>query len=84
MFKNRTKGVELSMNVIIIAALGLLVLILLAIFLMNAFGKTNTATKCDAMGGHCQAGISCTGDYPILSPWTCSANQVCCTKLGGG
>lgn len=84
MFKNRANGVELSMNTIIIAALGLLVLVLLAIFLMNGFGKSNTATKCTTLSGTCMTG-SCSGDTPVPTPWSCDTKgQVCCTKIGGG
>ena len=87
MSNTRAKGVELSMNTMIIAALGLLILILLTIFLINGFGKTNVGTKCEPTYGVCAP--SCpisknSKDYTVPSPWTCDGGQVCCTILGGG
>lgn len=61
------KGAELSLNVIIIAALALLVLVIVAIIFM---GKTGTFTKesgsCTTIGGSCTR-TGCTGDERQVS-----------------
>ncbi len=71
------KGVELSMNVIIIAAIGLLVLVILAVLVINSSTKTQTGMKaCNVLGGICKD--SC-GDSKVLDG-KCSSttNTQCC------
>jgi hypothetical protein len=71
------KGVELSMNVIIIAAIGLLVLVILAVLVINAANKTNTGmSTCTTQGGICQAG-SCTNSDDLIG-----TGSPLCTKTG--
>lgn len=74
------KGVELSMNLIIIAAIGLLVLVILAVLVINATGKTNTtiSKSCNLVGGACKQG-GC-GTDPVIPPTTgqCDPGYSCC------
>jgi len=72
------KGVELSMNVIIIAAIGLLVLVILAVLVINAGNHTITGMKaCNALGGICKT--DCGTDEPLTNG-ICSDNTkpTCC------
>ena len=73
------KGVELSMNVIIIAAIGLLVLVILAVLVINSGGKFQGGTQtCTAKGGICMD--ACTGTYAANpNGGTCDGVNVCCT-----
>lgn len=48
------KGVELSVNVIIIAAISLIVLVLLAFLVIRAGGGVTKGTQCESLGGHCR------------------------------
>lgn len=65
----RKKGVELSMNVIIIAAIGLLVLVILAVLVINSTGglNRNMQKSCSLQGGVCRAGgcNNADGETPI-------------------
>ncbi|HYD03032.1 MAG TPA: hypothetical protein VEC16_01920 [Alphaproteobacteria bacterium] len=88
--KANRKGVELTMNVIVMAAIALLVLLILAFFLMRGFGGFNKGTDCVAQGGICHAVSStpspanaCPDTHPITSGYTCGASQKCCVKLPG-
>jgi|GEM_PF-6194864 len=76
----KKKGVELSMNVIIIAAIGLLVLVILAVLVINAGGKTQTQMKsCIAVGGICQPnGCDTSKGYSPQTSGTCDTGA-CCT-----
>ena len=57
------KGESLSLNVIVIAALALLVLVILAVIFVGRAGLFRTESgKCDAFSGTCQR-IACNGDY---------------------
>jgi len=78
------KGVELSMNLIIIAAIGLLVLVILAVLVINAVNNTNSGMKsCNVMGGTCQ--ISCVGygdQIPSTTATDCTkSGKICCKIL---
>jgi hypothetical protein len=70
------KGVELSMNVIIIAAIGLLVLVILAVLVINSGNKAQTGLQsCTAKGGVCKA--SC--DNGVIDGVTpCTDGNQCC------
>lgn len=85
MFKNQRKGIELTMNLVIIAAISLLVLIILAFMLMKGFGGWNSGTTCSSQGGQCM--IKCEGSYPVSSLYTCGKNNLagshCCVNIGG-
>jgi hypothetical protein len=59
----RKKAQGLSLNVIIIAALALLVLVILAVIFMGRAGVFRKESgNCAAMGGYCSR-TGCTGDY---------------------
>jgi hypothetical protein len=86
MFKNQRKGVELTMNVVIIAVISLLVLMLLAVLLIKTFGNANTTTQCTTQNGEC-IGLkeSCSEkfpDKPIIAIYSCPKDQKCCTGIG--
>jgi len=75
----KKKGVELSMNLIIIAAIGLLILVILAVLVINAGGKTSNAmASCNLKGGLCG---QCTQDRIIpaneINP-PCGSGTSCC------
>jgi flagellar basal body-associated protein FliL len=76
------KGVELSMNVIIIAAIGLLVLVILAVLVINGAGKVPTTTQnsCNVQGGACQA-TSCQSTAAIITPNDCPTARPNCCKI---
>lgn len=69
------KGQSLSLNTIIIAAIGLVVLVLLVVLVVNAFDKTSTGTACESTGGSCINGLD--GELSISQ-----LNNECRTKLG--
>ncbi|HIH23604.1 TPA: hypothetical protein HA251_01075 [Candidatus Woesearchaeota archaeon] len=74
---------EISMEVIIIAAIALLVLVILSVLVIRSGG--NVAKECLNIGGECRSGSSPT-DCPIdeglvYSPNNCNTGQVCCIKL---
>lgn len=70
------KGVELSMNVIIIAAIALVVLVVLVVLVLNQAGKVSPATECT--GGTCLS--SCDPATQMEDPINrCrTEGQVCC------
>ena len=72
------KGVELSMNVIIIAAIGLLILVILAVLVINGTSNVpGTMKTCTIKGGVCQdAGTACSGE--ILADGKCNDGLECC------
>ncbi|RJQ17586.1 hypothetical protein C4573_01250 [Candidatus Woesearchaeota archaeon] len=55
------KGVELSVNVIIIAAIALIVLVLLAFLVLRSGGGISKGTSCESIGGSCKD--SCDNTY---------------------
>ena len=71
------KGVELSMNVIIIAAIALVVLVILVVLVLNQAQKVPGATSC-------QSPLSCKGSCDTEAGETvviyekCADGQVCC------
>jgi len=86
------KAQGLSMNVIIIAAIALLVLVILATFLLNAGGDVGEGTSCTGMGGECHPvgdGETCN-DYMYEEGKTfiktvkasCAEGDICCIPLG--
>ena len=65
MVKNK-KGVEMSLNVIIIAAIGLLILVILAVLIVTYVNKTrNGIEACSNKAGTCSTPGSCSGDNVI-------------------
>lgn len=57
------KGIELSVNVIIIAAISLIVLVLLAYLVLNAGQGVAKGTTCEQLGGSCVFSDESCGDY---------------------
>lgn len=72
------KGAELSMNVIIIAAIGVLVLVILAVLVINAGAKAKTGTEsCNVKGGVCKTDCGTAG--PLEGgTYNCAEGQYCC------
>jgi hypothetical protein len=79
------KGVELSMNLIIIAAIGLLVLVILAVLVIGSGTKTQDKMRsCNLQGGTCET--SCLGKEPIPNG-DCSSTPskpLCCKVFSTG
>lgn len=81
------KAQGISINVIIIAAIALLVLVVLSVIFLgklNVFGEQTAS--CETQGGQCNVGICNPGQikYPV---WSCDntpagAAQVCCINAG--
>jgi hypothetical protein len=91
-FANR-RGVELSMNVIIIAAIALIILVVLVLLLTGAFSRVKNGTGCRSQpsgqcvevpdGSSCSTEVGETGYIPLASD--CPEGQTCCIRpLGGG
>ncbi len=79
------KGQGISMNVIIIAAIALLVLVVVAaIFLVNMGKVQPKVNQCEPTYGVCVESGGCT-DGIILNKKCAddAAGQVCCSKGGG-
>jgi hypothetical protein len=87
------KGAELTMNVIIVAAIALLVLIILAVLVFNSVTKTQKNTGCEALGGKCISDVDCTATQETSGGlWShdygddgargnCGADQICCKQV---
>jgi hypothetical protein len=74
---------ELSMEVIIVAAIALLVLVILSVLLLNKGKDVNTGTGCQSpsIGGICMdAGGQCDEGY-VPGSNTCAKGQFCCVPL---
>lgn len=81
------RGTELSMNVIIIAAIAVLVLVILAMFVFRSADRTDKGTGCTGLGGSCDftATQKCSGAYPIPGiafDSSCGTGKKCCLPLG--
>jgi hypothetical protein len=79
------KGVELSMNLIIIAAIGLLILVILAVLVIGSANKTNEGMKsCSLQGGMCVN--NCPGEQVPNSNGLCTSNTkpLCCRVIPTG
>jgi flagellar basal body-associated protein FliL len=72
------KGQGISMNVIIIAAIALLVLVVVAaIFLVNMSEvSTEVGSKCLEAGGSCQ--VECQGNLEEIDGMDCGDGNKCC------
>lgn len=67
----RKKAQGLSLNVIIIAAIALLVLVILAVIFMGRLGVFRKGSgDCETMGGFCLR-TSCEGDYSREVSYDC-------------
>lgn len=83
------KGIELSLNTVIIASIGLLILVLLAFLVVNYVKNLREGTEtCNAKGGLCQT-ATCTNEITPATGKTldCSSNTNgnlhCCPVVGG-
>jgi len=81
----RKRGVELSMNVIIIAAIALIVLVLLVLLVTNATKNIQNGTACAQLNrGQCVSlgtGEGCAdalGDGYTSAARDCPSEQTCC------
>lgn len=79
------KGADLSMNVIIIAAIALLVLVILAVLLFRSGGQVTEGTSCDNLAGENSRCDTTRPDGWIANPAldsSCPSGQHCYVKLG--
>jgi len=81
----RKKG-DLSMNMIIVAAISLLVLAIIAYLIFGASDNVTKGTGCEGVGGKCEPGNSCSDQYPIhnaaLDKSCKSQGDICCMRIG--
>ena len=84
----KNKGQNLSMNVIIIAAIAMLVLVILAVLVLRSGGKVNDANECEGpvYNGICTMKIpgqpSCSDGYIVNAAASgCDEGQVCCIRI---
>lgn len=81
------KAQGLSMNVIIIAAIALLILIILAVLILRAGRGVSEQTGCVGIGGQCDAdcgeleGIWVTNIPNSGKSGGCGTEEVCCVIL---
>jgi len=77
----RNRKGDLSITVIITAAIALLILVIIAALLIRQYGKVNTVTeKCGGGLGECMDRDSCInekGGTPTPDP-TCGEGKICC------
>ncbi|MBU1604172.1 MAG: hypothetical protein KJ583_02540 [Nanoarchaeota archaeon] len=81
------KGQGISINVIIIAAIALLVLVILSVLLIRSGGNVVTGTSCAGVGGTCSSSCSDLSEgTKIYSPHPTAkctdSNDKCCIILG--
>lgn len=80
------KSQGMPLNVIVIAALAILVLVVLSIILINYYGKgVNQLDSCTSQGGQCCSSDDVkSGKYIILPAGDCSGNSegntYCCKE----
>ena len=89
----RRQGQGISINVVIIAAIALLILVILSVLAIRTGGLLNRGTSCEALQGTCTAqgtyvGAKCNtdaGDYydssGICPKDYADDTQYCCRKL---
>lgn len=70
------KGQNLSINVIIVAAIALLVLVILAVLLLGS-GKNLSEKKCNTVPGTCKEEWACDTEVD-RSASDCPDGKVCC------
>lgn len=76
------KGVELSLNAVIIAVILLIVAaILIAIFVGKVGQVQEDLNDCKQRGGDCR--LTCEDGEAAVGRLGCDAAQVCCLKVGG-
>jgi hypothetical protein len=74
------KGAELSMNVVVIAALAMLVLVVLGVIFLQGTSEVPQKLKgCVASGGQCvESGESCPVGFSKEEPKDCTEGTRCC------
>lgn len=73
------KGQGLSINVIIIAAIALLVLIVLAVLIARSGGHVSDGTRCIEKGGLCKTTFCPNNQVPGID--LCTDGQTCCSVI---
>jgi len=85
----KKRGVEMSMNVIIIAAIAVIILVILVLLVTDAFKRVKTGTGCEAQGGSCEdadPGDVCGGVDGIMGEGytqvasDCGTGYLCCIQ----
>lgn len=71
------KAQGISMNVIIIAAIALLVLVVLSVIFIGNMSKWQVNIDCPQKGGICREG-SCINNEIQATDGTCKTGQTCC------
>ncbi len=76
------KGVEMSLNVIIVAAIGLLILLILAFLVVRNVAKVPDAQAkdCGTNGGLCSA-TQCESVDKQVTPSNCGGSKPYCCKI---
>lgn len=76
------KGMEMSMNVIIMAVIALLILVILVFLIGTKTELFNRGTKCVEAGGRCRSYADCAasghGTIPGEPAEACGSDSVCC------
>ena len=87
LFKEK-KGIELSLNTIVIAILVMIVLFVVVLILTGAFAdivpKLDSFMSCDGRGGHCEPS-PCEGETSIHKYHECGRDdkeEYCCFPKG--
>ncbi|MFH1589979.1 MAG: hypothetical protein ABIB43_05415 [archaeon] len=76
------KGQGISINVIIIAAIALLVLVILAVLIGGSGRDLAKGTKCITAGGVCQLNANnCDADKLIEGTDLCPVGKECCSPM---
>ncbi len=81
------KAQGISVNVIIIAAIALLVLVVLSVIYIGRMGTWGQKTAdCDTNGGNCvDKGGTCATGYQKYAPWNCpkvgEQEKECCIQI---
>ncbi|MDP2750184.1 MAG: hypothetical protein Q8O89_05105 [Nanoarchaeota archaeon] len=86
----KKKKAELSLNIIIVAVIGLLVLVIIAvIFMQRLSGYSKGTSDCKSQGADCYSG-SCPSGYASLGTAKCydsagePSGEACCKNLNLG
>ena len=80
--KINKKSQGMPINVIIIAALALIVLvILLAIFMGRVKIFSESLQSCPAKQGHCEKGMICPSNMALITNTDCPKDQICCVQV---
>lgn len=88
-----TKKGDLSINIIVIAAIALIILVIMAVLLFQAGGNLNRGTSCEGVGGECidknyDGSCSDYSDYTgirykqHIAAGCPSKEQICCVPIG--